>query len=288
MELCPELGIAIPVGKDSLSMKTVWRDGAAQKSVVAPVSLIVSAFAPVADVRRTLTPQLATDVGATRLLWIDLGEGRARLGASILAQVYGELGANAPDLDGRNCCRVSRRVARGARTRPAAGLPRRFRWRCVRDAGGDGLRLPLRPRHRVAVAAKDFAARLFAEEAGAVVQLRAADVDAVRAVFATAGLAHCVHDIGAPATPLQLRLRGGEASLQLDWIEARRAWSETSHRMRLLRDDPQSAHEEFAAQLDVTDPGLQVELGFDPQADIAAPYINRGARPRWPCCASRA
>ncbi len=109
MELCPALGIAIPVGKDSLSMKTVWRDGDAQRSVVAPVSLIVSAFAPVADARRTLTPQLATDAGDTRLLWIDLGEGRGRLGASILAQVHGELGDSAPDLDRRNCSGTSQR-----------------------------------------------------------------------------------------------------------------------------------------------------------------------------------
>src|SRR5690606_18577585 len=99
MELCPALGIAIPVGKDSLSMRTVWREGTTQKSVVAPVSLIVSAFAPVADVRRTLTPQLRTDAGATRLLWVDLGRGQSRIGASILAQVHGALGGAAPDLD---------------------------------------------------------------------------------------------------------------------------------------------------------------------------------------------
>src|SRR5688572_32564440 len=99
MELCPALGIAIPVGKDSLSMKTVWRDGAQQKSVVAPVSLIVSAFAPTADVRATLTPLLRRDAGDTRLMWIDLGQGKARLGASILAQVFGGLGDAAPDLD---------------------------------------------------------------------------------------------------------------------------------------------------------------------------------------------
>ncbi len=280
MELCPELGIAIPVGKDSLSMKTVWRDGAAQKSVVAPVSLIVSAFAPVADVRRTLTPQLATDAGATRLAWIDLGEGRARLGASILAQVYGELGANPPDLDRPQLLKGFAEALRAARERDLL-----LAYHDVSDGGvfatlvemafashcGLDITLP--------VAAPDFGTHLFAEEIGAVVQLRATDVDAVRALFATAGLAHCVRDIGTSTSTLQLRFRGGDASLQLDWIEARRAWSETSHRMRLLRDDPQSAHEEFAAQLDVTDPGLQVKLGFDPQADIAAPYINRGARP---------
>ncbi len=112
-----------------------------------------------------------------------------------------------------------------------------------------------------------------------MIQVRTADVVAVRNFFAADGLASCVYDIGAPTAALQLRFSGGGTSLALDWIEARRAWSETSHRMRLLRDDPDSAREEFAAQLDPTDPGLQLQLAFDPQSDIAAPYINRGARP---------
>ena len=98
-ELCPALGIAIPVGKDSLSMKTTWTDRGMKKSVVAPVSLIVSAFAPVGDVRKTWTPQLRTDLGATSLLLIDLGAGKDRLGGSCVAQVFGELGATPPDLD---------------------------------------------------------------------------------------------------------------------------------------------------------------------------------------------
>ncbi len=280
MELCPELGIAIPVGKDSLSMKTVWRDGAAQKSVVAPVSLIVSAFAPVADVRRTLTPQLATDAGATRLLWIDLGEGRGRLGASILAQVYSELGAVAPDLDRPQLLKSFASALRAVRERDLL-----LAYHDVSDGGVFATLAEMAFASRCGLDitlpgdAKEFGVRLFSEEAGAVVQLRAADAAAASGIFAAAGLAHCVHDIGTTATDLQLRFRGGNALLQLDWVEARRAWSETSHRMRLLRDDPQSAREEFAAQLDVADPGLHVSLDFDPQADIAAPYINRGARP---------
>src|SRR4029078_9436568 len=98
-ELCPALGIAIPVGKDSLSMKTVWKDGTQHKSVVAPVSLIITGFAPVGDVRKTWTPQLRTDLGATQLLLVDLGAGKNRLGGSSLAQVHGALGATPPDLD---------------------------------------------------------------------------------------------------------------------------------------------------------------------------------------------
>jgi phosphoribosylformylglycinamidine synthase len=281
MELCPALGIAIPVGKDSLSMKTVWREGATQKSVVAPVSLIVSAFAPTPDVRGVLTPQLRRDAGDTRLLWIDLGRGKARLGASILAQVHGALGDVAPDLDSPALLEGFAAALRAAR---AQG--RLLAYHDISDGGvfatlaemafaahcGFEVTLPVGP--------AGLAASLFAEEAGAVVQVRAADAEAVRGAFAAAGLAAGVHDIGAPTEALQLAFNGGGQRLALDWVEARRAWSETSHRMRLLRDDPQSAREEFAAQLDAADPGLQVALGFDPQQDVAAPYVNRGARPR--------
>jgi phosphoribosylformylglycinamidine synthase len=280
MELCPALGIAIPVGKDSLSMKTVWQQGGARKSVVAPVSLIVSAFAPVPDVRRTLTPQLAAEAGATRLLWIDLGAGRARLGASIFAQVYGALGDVPPDLESPELLKGLARALRAARERELV-----LAYHDVSDGGvfatlaemafasrrGIEVDLPVGP--------EGLAARLFAEEAGAVIQVRAADVTAVLRIFAAAGLADCVHDVGAPGAGMQLHFTGGGEQLALDWALARRAWSETSHRMRLLRDDPASAAEEFAAQLDATDPGLQLALTFDPQADVAAPYINRGARP---------
>jgi phosphoribosylformylglycinamidine synthase len=125
-----------------------------------------------------------------------------------------------------------------------------------------------------------FAAMLFAEEAGAVIQVRSRDAGAVHELFGGAGLAHCVHHVGAPTEAMQLRFRHGTQQLEIDWTAARRAWSETSHRMRLLRDDPQGAREEFAAQLDDANPGLHVSLAFDADDDVAAPYINRGARPR--------
>jgi phosphoribosylformylglycinamidine synthase len=280
MELCPALGIAIPVGKDSLSMRTVWREDGRQKSVVAPVSLIVSAFAPVGDVRRTLTPLLRRDAGPTRLLWVDLGRGRSRLGASILAQVYGALGESAPDLDHPSLLTGFARAFSAVRERVLA-------YHDVSDGGvfttlaemafashcGFTVELPVD-------GDADLAARLFAEEPGAVLQVRADDVPAVRAQFDAAGLAGAVHDIGAPAEEPVLVFAGGNRTLSLGWEEARRAWGETSHRMRLLRDEPASAHEEFAAQLDLTDPGLHVALTFDPEEDVAAPFINRGARPK--------
>jgi phosphoribosylformylglycinamidine synthase len=281
MELCPALGIAIPVGKDSLSMKTVWREGTEQKSVVAPVSLIVSAFAPVGDVRRTLTPLLRRDVGATRLLWIDLGQGRCRLGASILAQVYSSLGDVAPDLDDPALLTGFAAALRAARER---GLV--LAYHDVSDGGVFATLAEMAFASRCGLdvhlpaAGSAPAAQLFAEEAGVVLQVREADVAAVVALFAGQGLEGCSHDLGAPVDELTLSMRAGSATLSLDWVEARRAWSETSNRMRLLRDEPQSAREEFAAQLDTGDPGLHVALGFDPQQDVAAPYVNVGARPK--------
>jgi phosphoribosylformylglycinamidine synthase len=281
MELCPALGIAIPVGKDSLSMKTTWGDDAGQKSVVAPVSLIVSAFAPVADVRRALTPQLRMDVGATRLLWIDLGQGRSRLGASILAQVHGELGGAAPDLDAPALLVSLATALRTVRQRELV--------LAYHDISDGGLFVTLAEMAfaahcgfevTVPAGADGLAAGLFAEEPGVVIQVRAGDAAAVRDILAGTGPGLLAHDIGAPTADLRLRVAGGGEFLQLDWVEARRAWSETSHRMRLLRDEPDCAHEEFAAQLDADDPGLSVRLGFDPQEDIAAPFVIRGARPR--------
>ena len=153
-ELCPALGIAIPVGKDSLSMKTVWGEAAQRKSVVAPVSLIISAFAPVGDVRKTWTPQLRTDLGATVLLLVDLGKGANRLGASSLAQVFGELGSEPADLAIAGAAHAARVRARGAaRAEPGAGLSRPLRWRRVRDARGNGFRRSLRTRHQTTRAA---------------------------------------------------------------------------------------------------------------------------------------
>ncbi len=200
MELCPALGIAIPVGKDSLSMKTQWRDGAAQKSVVAPVSLIVSAFAPVDDVRRTLTPQLRMDAGATRLLWVDLGRGQVPAGRLHPGAGLWTAGRRAagPRLR-RNCC-----IGFAAALRAVRATDHVLAYHDISDGGllatlaemafaghcGIDAQLP--------AGGADLAARLFAEELGAVLQVRTDDVPQVLAVFAAHGLGDCVHDIGAP------------------------------------------------------------------------------------------
>jgi phosphoribosylformylglycinamidine synthase len=280
-ELCPALGIAIPVGKDSLSMQTRWRDGGTDKSVVAPVSLIVSAFAPVTDVRRTLTAALELDAGASSLWLIDLAAGKNRLGASALAQVYGELGEQPADLDD-----PGRLIALAAALKElrAGGLLRAYHDRSdgglvvalleMAFAGHCGLDIEL-PEAR-----GPAAAQLFSEEPGVVVQVLAADEPRFTGILARHGLAAAAQRLGAPRPELRVRVRVGAARIEEAWTDLKRAWSETSWRMRALRDEPQCADEEFAAQCDPADAGLALELSFDASEDIAAPYVARAARPK--------
>jgi phosphoribosylformylglycinamidine synthase len=337
-ELCPALGIAIPVGKDSLSMKTTWREeraaldgrvlsapqggaGAAgsavsssssvSKTVVAPVSLIVSAFAPVGDVRKTLTPQLRTDLGPTSLWLIDLGAGKNRLGASALTQVYSELGDTPPDLDDPQRLKD---FAQALAELKAAGLVLAYHDRSdgglfatlteMAFAGHCGLDVSL-------PAARGHAlAQLFAEELGAVIQVRTKDESQVAAILAKHNLARDAFKVGgvsteffdaggpnaarpdrrepttadptSPADPGKLRIRitVGDVRFDESWVDLRRAWSETSWQLRRLRDDPACADEEYAAAVAPNDPGLSVALTYDPEQDIAAPYIAKGTRPK--------
>jgi phosphoribosylformylglycinamidine synthase len=281
-QLCPALGIAIPVGKDSLSMRSEWTDDAGvRRSVVAPVSLIVSAFAPVGDVRRTLTPVLRLDEGASSLLLVDLARGRNRLGMSALAQVFGLTGGPCADLDepallaGFAAALIELRT-RGQimayHDRSDGGLLATLVEMAF--AGHCGLEVVL------PAPAGGPIGPLFAEEPGAVLQVAQAHEAAVLECFARHGLAGCVHPIGAPRRELRVRIRSGAALLDESWTDLRRAWSETSARMRALRDDPQCAQEELDAVLDTADPGLSQQLSFDPDEDIAAALVLRGARPQ--------
>jgi phosphoribosylformylglycinamidine synthase len=279
-ELCPALGIAIPVGKDSLSMKTVWGEGAAKKSVVAPVSLIVTAFAPVGDVRKTWTPQLRTDLGATRLLLVDLGGGANRLGGSCLAQVHGALGATPPDL--ADPALLTNLAAALAELR-AQNLVLAYHDRSdggvfatlveMAFAGHCGLDVKL------PAGANGAAGALFSEELGVVLQVRAAQLEAARSVFGKHGLGPLTHELGAPTRGMRVRIEAATGRVDETWEDLRRAWSETSYRMRELRDEPGCAQEEFAASCDTGAPGLNVALTFDPNEDISAPYVNT-ARPK--------
>jgi phosphoribosylformylglycinamidine synthase len=282
MELCPALGVAIPVGKDSMSMQTVWEQDGEQRTMTAPLSLIVSAFAPVTDARRTLTPQLRTDLGDTDLILIDLGEARNRLGASCLAQVFGQVGDEAPDLaDPRLLKRFFAAIQEIAgeglvlayHDRSDGGL---FATLCeMAFAGRCGLEIDLDP-----VDPSDTAA-LFSEELGAVLQVRHTDTDDVLKMLHDHGLGRISLVIGGldEGGRIVFRRHGVEV-LGSDREVFQRAWSETTSAMQALRDNPDCAAEERARIADRADPGLYAELSFDPDEDIAAPFIERGARPR--------
>ena len=289
-ELCPALGIAIPVGKDSLSMRSAWRAGdtndGALRSVVAPVSLIISAFAPVGDVRRSWTPQLRTDAGDTVLVLVDLSRGRDRLGGSVLAQTGGLLGgapgAEPPDLDepallkGLAAALVQLRDegrVLAYHDRSDGGLVVTLLEMAF--AGHCGLEVNL------AGATGDGLAALFAEEPGVVLQVRAVDAPHVLGVIDAHGVQRCSAVIGRPLIGSdRVRLNAGRARIDESWQALKREWSETSFRMRELRDDPQCAREEFEAATAFDAPPLIVDLSFDAREDIAAPLIARGARPR--------
>ena len=293
IEFCPALGVSIPVGKDSLSMRTKWEGSGEEqgvaKQVTAPLSLIVTAFAPVDDLRRTLTPQLRPDaeVGETELLLIDLGQGRNRLGGSALAQVYGaqsgQLGDVVPDVDAsllKNFFGAIQALSRDGKIlayhdRSDGGL---FATVCEMSFAShvgvslnlDGLcydplmndvdgseRFPQiagRQRDRIIAA-------LFTEELGAVLQIRLADRTAVMEVLRDAGLGACSHAIGTTNTADAVRIwRNAKAVFAAHRNELQRTWSETSFQIARLRDDPGCAQEEFDALLDVDNPGLSMTL----------------------------
>ncbi|MFC3606299.1 phosphoribosylformylglycinamidine synthase [Stutzerimonas tarimensis] len=285
MELCPALGITIPVGKDSMSMKTRWTEGKEDKAVTSPLSLIVSGFAPVQDVRRTLTPQLRLDQGDSDLVLVDLGRGQSRMGASILAQVYGRIGRAAPDVDDARDLAAFFDVIQQLN---ADGLLLAYHDRSdggllaaaaeMVFAGHCGLSLDLAP---LVDGASDVAGALFNEELGALLQVRRADSGELLARFEAAGLADCVAVVGEPHDGHELVIRLGEQHLfKAARSELQRLWSETSYQIQRLRDNAECADQEFATLLDDNDPGLGARLSFDVDEDIAAPFIQTGKRPR--------
>ena len=279
MELCPRLGISIPVGKDSMSMRTAWRDGKKNKEVIAPLSLIVSAFAPCADARHTLTPQLQPLDRDSVLVLIDLGAGRNRLGGSVLAQVYGQVGGDAPDVD-------------------SADRLKAF-FETIQKLNKQGVILAYHDRSDggllVTVAEMMFAshvgvtidvegearATLFNEELGAVLQVRSDQFDAVKNGFEAAGLSAEFRHLGVLNRSGRLVVRAkGREIYSASGVTLQRAWSETTYHMQRLRDNPECAQQEFDRILDVADPGLHARLTFDPAQDIAAPFIAKGVRPK--------
>ncbi|MFV0276910.1 MAG: phosphoribosylformylglycinamidine synthase [Parahaliea sp.] len=280
MELCPQLGITIPVGKDSMSMRTTWNERGEDKSVTAPMSLIISAFAPVSDVRQVVTPRAQVREDATLLL-LDLGRGANRLGGSALAQVYGQVGDRVADLDRPTDLKAlftlvqEQRVAGSLlayHDRSDGGLlvtllEMAFAGRCGLD---------------VQLAALPGAAldKLFAEEAGAVLQVADASLPALRQRAVALGIDDCLWPLGRAVAGEGVILREGETVL-LDDSRARlqALWSRTSYEIQALRDHPDCAREEFE-RVTSDDPGLSAQLTYNPAEDIAAPFISTGARPQ--------
>ncbi len=285
MELCPALGIAIPVGKDSLSLRTRWQDGGTTREVVAPLTLIVSAFAPVADARRTLTPRLrpATadpamggKVEATRLLLVDLGGGRNRLGGSALTQCYRMTGGACPDVDDAH--------ALADALKSVLALSREGRILAFHDRSDGGLLTVLaemafagRLGWDVEIEDEDLLAALFNEELGFVLQVAADDVPEVAQRFGSVR----VVDLGAVRVDERLLIRHrGVLRVDAERADWQRRWAEPSYRMQRLRDNPAAADEEYAALDDSGDPGLGAALTFDPADDPAGAFAIVGSRPR--------
>lgn len=285
MELCPELGITIPVGKDSMSMATRWNDKGVDKSVTSPLSLIVTGFAPVADIRQTLTPQLRMDKGTTDLILIDLGRGQNRMGASILAQVHGKLGKQAPDVDDAEDLKAFFAVIQGLNAdghllayhdRSDGGLLTSVVEMAF--AGHCGLNLNL---DALAETSTEIAAILFNEELGAVIQVRQDATPGVLAQFSAAGLGDCVAVIGQPVNNGHINISfNGDSVFAGERRLLQRQWAETSYQIQRLRDNADCAEQEFDVLLEEDNPGLSVKLSFDVNQDIAAPYIKKGVRPQ--------
>lgn len=279
-ELCPALGLTIPVGKDSLSMKTCWQADNEQREMTSPLSVVISAFARVEDVRSTVTPQLVTEENA--LLLIDLGKGRNALGATALAQVYRQLGDEPADVRDVEQLRqfwtvmqalVAGRQLLAYHDRSDGGLLVTLAEMAF--AGHCGLNID------ITSLGEDSLAALFNEELGAVIQLRAADRAAVEALFARHGLADCLHYLGQAIPGDQFVITAADKTLFSERRTTLRSWwAETSWQMQRRRDNPACADSEHQAKGDDSDPGLNVKLTFDIDDDVAAPYIISGIHPK--------
>jgi phosphoribosylformylglycinamidine synthase len=279
MEFCPALGITIPVGKDSMSMKTSWQQDGEAREVTAPMSLVISAFAPVVDVRLSITPELRLDKGNTQLVYIDLGRGKNRLGGSILAEVFGQAGDSPADADHPEQLRdffsamqqlLRDRLILAYHDRSDGGLfttlvEMAFAGRC-----GLNIRLP----------EKDTAlGTLFSEELGAVLQIEKAKLDKVFNILASHGLSDSIYVIGSPQADENIEIsRGADMLLVSNRAELQTAWSETSYRIQRMRDNPECTDQEYAALREKRQkPPL--DLTFDPLEDISAAIVGK-AKPR--------
>ncbi|HHK5987723.1 phosphoribosylformylglycinamidine synthase [Neisseria sp. P0009.S008] len=285
-QACQALDLSIPVGKDSLSMKTVWQDGEEKKSVVSPLSLIISAFAPAQDVRKTVTPELK-NVEDSVLLFVDLGFGKARMGGSAFGQVYNNMSGDAPDLDDTGRLKAFYNVIQqlvaedkllAYHDRSDGGLFATLAEMAF--AGRIGVNVDLTSLVTNQADVNEASIRvLFNEELGAVIQIAKQDVAAVEALFKEADLAlHAIATIGTDEK-IVIRNQAGIV-LEQNRTDLQRAWQETSHAIQRLRDNPACADSEFALIGDNERSALFTDVKFDVNEDIAAPFINSGAKPK--------
>ena len=279
-ELCPALGLTIPVGKDSMSMKTRWQEGSEQREMTSPLSLVITAFGRVEDVRRTVTPQLSTEDNA--LLLIDLGKGHNALGATALAQVYRQLGDKPADVRSPEQLKgfweamqtlVAERKLLAWHDRSDGGLLVTLAEMAF--AGHCGVEVD------IAALGDDRLAALFNEELGGVIQVRAEDRAVVEQILTDRGLADCVHYLGkATGGDRFVITADGRPVYSESRTQLRMWWAETTWQMQRLRDNPACADQEHEAKRNDGDPGLSARLTFDPAEDVAAPFIATGARPK--------
>ena len=291
-ELCPALGLTIPVGKDSMSMKTQWTEektgengetSVVDKSVTSPLSLVITAFGVVEDIRKTVTPELRTDKGDTRLVAIDLSQGKKRLGGSCLAQVYKQLGSETPDVDDAETLKgffnAMQALVRAEKVIAYHDISDGGLFTTVTEmafAGHTGVDIDI---SKLSTGASDDLATLFNEELGAVIQIRESDVDAIHATFAKHGILDCCTDIGRLNNEDTIRFtRDDEVVLENSRTYYRTVWAQTTYRMQSLRDNPECAQQEHDVKFDTEDPGLNTELTFDINEDIVADLIVRDAQ----------
>lgn len=286
-ELCPALGLTIPVGKDSMSMRTQWDENGEQKSVTSPMSLIITAFGVVEDIRKTVTPQLRTDIGLsnneTRIVAIDLSQGKKRLGGSCLAQVYKQLGNETPDVDSPETLKgffnAMQTLVREEKLIAYHDISDGGLFTTVVEmafAGHTGVDIDLSQYNSASGNDVDV---LFNEELGAVIQIRESDVDAIHRIFAKFGILACCTDIGRINDEDTIRFsRDGEVVLENSRTYYRTTWAQTTYKMQSLRDNPECAQQEHDVKFDTEDPGLNADLSFDINEDIVAPLIANDAQ----------
>jgi phosphoribosylformylglycinamidine synthase len=286
-ELCPALGLTIPVGKDSMSMRTQWDEDGEEKSVTSPMSLVITAFGVVEDIRKTVTPQFNTELDSkgqnTKIVAIDLSKGKNRLGGSCLAQVYKQLGNTTPDVDSPEILKgffnamqtlVREQKLIAYHDISDGGL---FTTVCeMAFAGHTGVDIDI---SKLASPLGNYIDTLFSEELGAVIQIRESDTDAIHAVFEKFGILDCCTDIGQLNNEDTIRFsRDNKVVLENSRTYYRTTWAQTTYKMQSLRDNPECAQQEHDVKFDTEDPGLNVELSFDINEDIVADLIVKDAQ----------